>query len=107
MSSTPGIGLEPVATGFSPDNASFAWNATYGHFLSWNAPDFRVNQVGDSATNHGEKLYWSFIDRPTSTETPVTITVTAKDTGSGRVLGTSIVKLIWADNLSVTVKEGE
>jgi hypothetical protein len=107
MSSTPGIGLEPVASGFSAENASFEWKATYGWFLSWNAPDFRVNQVGDSATNHGEKLYWSFIDRPTSTETPVTITVTAKDTGSGRVLGTSAVHLIWADNLSVTVKEGE
>jgi hypothetical protein len=107
MSSTPGIGLEPVATGFSTENASFAWKATYGHFLSWNAPDFRVNQQGDSANNHGEKLYWSFTDRPDSTAIPVTITVTATDPASGRVLGTSVVKLIWADNLSVTVKEGE
>jgi hypothetical protein len=107
MSSTPGIGLEPVATGFSADNASFTWKATYGWFLSWNAPDFKINQLGDSTSNHGEKLYWSFIDKPSSMATPVTITVTARDTGSGRVLGTSVVKLIWEDNLSVTVREVE
>jgi hypothetical protein len=107
MSSTPGIGLEPVATGFSPDNASFAWNATYGHFLSWNAPDFRINQMGDTAGNHGEKLYWSFIDKPSSTATPVTITVTATDTASGRLFGRSTVTLAWEGNYSVTVREVE
>jgi hypothetical protein len=107
MSSTPGIGLEPVSTGFSPDNASFTWNATYGQFLSWNSPDFRVTQLGDSAGNHGEKLYWSFIDRPSSTATPVTITVTATDTGSGRLLGSSTVTLAWEGNYSVTVKTVE
>ena len=105
LSSTPGIGLEPVATGFSTDNASFEWKATYGGFLSWNAPDFKVNQLGESTSNHGGKLYWTFIDKPSSTATPVTITVTAKDTGSGRVLGTSVATLVWEDNYSVTVRE--
>ena len=98
MSSTPGIGLEPVVTGFDAGNATFAWKTTYGQFLSWNSPDFTVNQLGDSATNHGEKLYWSFIDQPASTATPVTITVTATDTASGRLLGSSTVTLAWADN---------
>lgn len=105
MSSTPGIGLEPVATGFRPGNATFAWKATYGRFLSWNSPDFRVNQLGGSASNHGEKLYWSFIDRPVSTADPVLITVTATDPGSGRILGTSAVTLVWEGNYSVTVQE--
>lgn len=107
MSSTPGVGLEPVITGFSAANASFTWNATYGQFLSWNSPDFKVNQLGDSANNHGEKLYWSFIDAPSSTATPVTITVTATDTASGRLLGRSTVTLAWEGNYSVTVKTGE
>jgi hypothetical protein len=107
MSSTPGIGLEPVITGFSAQDATFTWNATYGQFLSWNAPDFTVNQRGDSASNHGEKLYWSFTDRPSSTETPVTITVTAHDTGSGRLLGSSTVTLAWEGNYSVIVRDGE
>jgi hypothetical protein len=107
MSSTPGVGLEPVATGFSADNASFAWKATYGHFLSWNPPDFKVDELGDSASNHGEKLYWSFIDRPSSTTTPVTITVTATESGSGRLLGSSTVTLAWEDNYTVTVRQIE
>jgi hypothetical protein len=107
MSSTPGIGLELTAVGFPPENATFAWKATYGHFLSWNSPDFRVIQLGDSATNHGEKLYWSFTDKPSSWATPVIITVTATDTASGYLLGSSTVTLVWVDNYSVIVREDE
>jgi len=107
MSSTPGIGLEPVATGFSAANATFAWKTNYGHFLSWNAPDFQINELGDSASNHGEKLYWSFIDPPASTAVPVTITVSATDPASGRLLGSSTVTLAWETNFSVVVRDGE
>ncbi len=106
MSSTPGVRLEPVVTGFSAGNATFAWKASYGRFLSWNAPDYQINQQGDSVTNHGEKLYWSFTDKPSSTTTPVTITVTATDTASGNILGSSVVTLDWADNYSVSVRGG-
>jgi len=107
MSSTPGVGLEPVATGFDAGNATFTWKTTYGHFLSWDSPDFTVNQIGDTATNHGGKLYWSFIDQPASTATPVTITVTATDLTSGRLLGSSAVTLAWESNFSVIVRDGE
>lgn len=107
MSSTPGVGLELISEGFTPENATFTWKATYGQFLSWNSPDFKVNQLGDSASNHGEKLYWSFIDKPSSTKTPVTITVTATDTGSGRVLGSSAITLAWDGDYAVAVKEIE
>jgi hypothetical protein len=105
MSSTPGIGLEPVASGFNAGNATFAWKTSYGHFLSWDSPDFTVNQLGDSATNHGGKLYWSFIDPPASTATPVTITVTATDPASGRLVGSSTVTLAWEGNFSVVVRD--
>lgn len=107
MSSTPGIGLEPLSTGFSAQDATFTWKASYGQFLSWNSTDFKVNQLGDFASNHGEKLFWSFIDRPPSTGTPVTITVTATDTGSGRVLGSSAITLAWDGDYAVTVKKIE
>jgi hypothetical protein len=105
MSSTPGVGLELTAVGFRPENASFAWKASYGHFLSWNAPDYRVNELGDSTTNNGEKLYWSFTGKPASTATPVTITVTATENGSGRILGSESVTLAWDGNDVVVVKE--
>jgi hypothetical protein len=106
MSSTPGIGLEPNITGFTAQEASFTWDATYGQFLSWNSPDFTVNQLGSSASNHGEKLYWSFTDKPSTTAVPVTITVTAKDT-AGRVLGSSTVTLTWDGDYAVTVQQVE
>jgi len=105
MSSIPGVGLELIAEGFPPEHATFTWKATYGQFLSWNSPDFKVNQLGDTTSNHGEKLYWSFIDRPSSTATPVTITVTATDTASGLVLGSSLVTLTWEDDNTVRVNK--
>jgi hypothetical protein len=105
MSSTPGIGLAPNATGFDPSAASFAWNASYGQFLSWNAPDYHVNQLGPATSNSGKKLYWSFIDKPSSTTEPVIITVTARDPVTGSVLGTSTVTLAWDGDYAVTVKD--
>jgi hypothetical protein len=105
MSSTPGIGLELIAEGFIPETATFVWKTSYGHFLLWNSPDFRVNQMGDEVTNRGENVYWSFIDKPSSLATPVTITVTATDTASGLVLGSSAVNLTWEDDYTVRVNK--
>jgi hypothetical protein len=107
MSSTPGIGLEPVVTGFRAQDATFAWKASYGEFLSWNSPDFKINRLGDTVTNHGEKLYWSFIDKPSSMATPVVITVTATDNVSESLLGSSTATLAWDGDYTVTVKNIE
>jgi hypothetical protein len=107
MSSTPGIGLTPNITGFTQGSARYMWNATYGQFLSWNAPDYTVNPRGATLTNNGEKLYWSFTDRPVSPAIPVSITVTAEDKASGQVLGTSTVTLAWDGNYAVTVQNIE
>jgi hypothetical protein len=105
MSSTPGIGLTPNVTGFNASAALFTWNASYGQFLSWNAPDYTVNQLGGAASSHGGKLYWSFAGSPASTTEPVVITVSAKDPATGAVLGTSTVTLAWDGNNAVTVKD--
>ncbi|OPX63003.1 MULTISPECIES: hypothetical protein [unclassified Methanoregula] len=105
LSSAPGIGLEPVVSGSSRANATFTWSTTYGQFLSWNSPDFTVNELGRTAQNHGEKIYWSFTDPTTSTATPVTITVTATDTASGRALGSATVTLDWESAMWVRVRE--
>ena len=105
MSSTPGIGLTPNVTGFNASAALFTWNASYGQFLSWNAPDYTVNQLGGTAVSHGGKLYWSFTGSPASTAEPVIITVSAKDPATGAVLGTSTVTLAWDGDNAVTVKD--
>ena len=62
MSSTVGIGIEVNATGFDPASARFAWNATYGNFLSWGPADYTVRERGNPVINYGEKLYWTFIE---------------------------------------------
>lgn len=105
LSSAPGIGLEPVISGFSAANATFTWSATCGQFLSWNSPDFTVNELGRTAQNHGEKIYWSFTDPAPSTAIPVTITVTATDTASGHTLGNATVMLDWESATWVRVRE--
>jgi len=105
MSSTVGVGIEVTATGFDPARTLVTWNATYGHFLSWGPADYTVKNLGNSVTNHGEKLYWSFIEKPASTAEPVIITVTAADPTTGLVLGTSTVMLAWDGDNAVMVKE--
>ena len=105
MSSTVGVGIEVNASGFDPASAQITWNATYGNFLSWGPVDYTVKERGNPVTNHGEKLYWSFIEKPTSTLEPVIITVTATDPATGKVLGSSTVTLGWDGDFVVMVKE--
>lgn len=104
LSSTPGVGIEPVMSGSGTANATFTWSATYGQFLSWNPPDFRVHELGSTAKNHGEKLYWSFTDPAPSTAVPVTITVTVTDTAKGRILGSGTLVLDWESTTWVRVR---
>jgi hypothetical protein len=104
MSSTPGVGLAVNAPGIDAGATDFLWTASYGTFLAWNPPDYKVTEIGSNPANHGEKLYWSFIDKPSSTDTPVRITVTAKDPQSGAILGNSTLTLAWDGDYAVTVQ---
>ena len=89
MSSTPGIGLTPNVTGFAAADATFEWNATFGRFLMWDAPDYKVHEIGNPVATDGRTIYWTFTEKPASTKDPVVITVTARDmTRRGAVLGT-------------------
>ena len=105
MSSTVGVGIEVNATGFEPANALITWNATYGKFLSWGLVNYTVIEKGNPVTNHGEKLYWSFTEKPASTIKPVIVTVTATEPATGQVLGNSTVTLGWDGDFAVMVKE--
>lgn len=105
MSSTPGIALSVNAPGIDAASTNFSWTASYGRFLSWNPPDYTISELDARVTNHGEKLYWSYLEKPASADTPVTITVTAKDAGSGAVIGSSTVTLAWDGTNAVMVQE--
>jgi hypothetical protein len=105
MSSTPGIGITVDANGFDANRALFVWNANYGRFITWGPLDYTVKEVGNPVTNHGERLYWSFTERPASTLEPVIITVTATDSKTGKMLGSSDVVLQWDGDYTVRLKE--
>ncbi|HXX55571.1 MAG TPA: hypothetical protein VEI81_05710 [Methanoregula sp.] len=103
MSSTVGIGLTVSPVGFDRANATYQWSATYGEFLSWSPPDYTVVTLSPTPTTHGEKIFWSFTGKTRSPDTPVTITVVAKDP-SGAVLGTSQLTLDWDGDYTVVVR---
>ena len=106
MSSTPGIGLTPNVTGFRTADATFEWNATFGSFLMWDAPDYKVHQIGNPVATDSRTIYWTFTERPASTKAPVVITVTARDTTKrGAVLGSSTVTLSWDGDYAVMVRD--
>ena len=104
MSSTPGIGLTPNVTGFAAADATFEWNATFGRFLMWDAPDYKVHEIGNPVATDGRTIYWTFTEKPVSTKEPITITVTARDsTRRGAVLANSTVTLSWEGDYAVYV----
>jgi hypothetical protein len=105
MSSTPGVGITVDANGFDAARSRFAWNATYGNFYSWGPVNYTVNGVGNPVSNHGEKLYWSFTEKPVSILKPVVITVTATDSSTGRMLGSSNVVLVWDGDNAVMLRD--
>ena len=93
MSSTIGIGLTPNTTGFGIADARYEWNASYGQFLGWNAPEYTITEHGRSAVSNGEKIFWSFDTMPSPSQKPVTVSLTAKDRKTGRILGISRMTL--------------
>jgi len=105
MSSTPGILLVPHATGFNVSSAAITWNTSYGKFLSWNPPDYSVNQRESTVTGYSGTLYWTFIDKPATPAEPVVIIARAEDPATGALLGSSTVTLAWDGNYSVTVQD--
>jgi hypothetical protein len=106
MSSTPGVRLTPNITGFAAADATFEWNATFGRFLMWDAPDYKVHEIGNPVATDGRTIYWTFITKPASNKVPVVITVTARDsTRRGAVLGSSTVTLSWDGDYAVMVRD--
>lgn len=104
MSSTPGVGITVDANGFDAVRSTFSWDASYGNFSSWGPQNYTVSFAGNPVVNHGEKLYWSFTDKPVSILEPVVITVTATDTATGRMQGSAQVILQWDGDNAVMLK---
>lgn len=107
MSSTVGIGLTPNVSGLKTSETEYAWTASYGHFLDWSAPNYTVNTLSEPVVNHGEKIYWSFIEAPESPLVPVVITLTERDITSKKPIAGSSMTLGWKNNITVVVEKIE
>ena len=105
MSSTPGIRLTPVVSGFNQSGAEFVWNASYGHFLSWGSPDYTIRNYPLPVVNHGETIYWSFTEPVSPAQDPVIISLIVRNISSGQMLGNSSLTLGWEGNFTVILQD--
>lgn len=77
MSSTVGIGLTPLYTGTGP--VVYSWNTSYGYFVSWNAPDWKVIQHNQTVDTMNQTIYWTYSpDEMGKEKPPVTIRLIIK-----------------------------
>jgi hypothetical protein len=96
MSSTPGIGFTTVFIPPSGTTVNYHWTANFGYFVTWNAPNYAVVPRGADFTATEGRVYWTYDPRFIPDRKPtVTITVSAEDAESGRIVARRAVKLDW------------
>ena len=107
MSSTVGIGLTGSYTlGRPVDSVKFHWKTSYGYFVIWQAPDFKVKQLGADIVYGADKIYWSFSpDDINTTKTDVKIELIVEDSKTGQILSTSTLSIAWENPLTAKVKK--
>lgn len=99
MSSTVGIGLTPgYPVLVDNETVAFRWKTDYGYFISWDAPDYKVNNRGQDITMGDGKIYWSYHPDDMDKEKPVVhVTLLMIEKASGRALNTTSIEIGWAD----------
>ena len=102
MSSTPGIRLSALNTsGILPPGAVFRWETSYGYFLSWAAPEYRVVRLGPVSRGGPEDIYWTYDPMPSEKERPeVVITLTVTGRATGAPLAECHLRISWKDHLT-------
>lgn len=109
MSSTVGIGLTPQYTG--PGAVVYSWNASYGYFISWNAPDWNVTAHANNIDTTSQTIYWSYSpDDMGKQKPPVTIRLIVKtpprDHGGNGTLAWKDLHISWEQNDTAVVARG-
>jgi hypothetical protein len=106
MSSVPGIGFTPNMTGpVYPGTLRYHWQTDYGHFISWNPPDFMVKDRGMDVTPDREKVYWTYNQTgPLTGRPPARIILMVEDASSGILQAGATLEIDWDDSgLNATV----
>jgi hypothetical protein len=108
MSSTVGIGLTPIYTGTG--QAVYSWNTSYGYFVGWNAPDWKVDRYGQSLDSANQTIYWSYSpDDMGKEKPPVTIRLIVKtpprDHGGNGTIAWKDLHITWENNDTAVVAQ--
>jgi hypothetical protein len=105
MSSTPGIRLTARnTTGTLPPGAEYRWEASFGHFLSWSEPSYRVIPLGPVTRQGPDAVYWSYDPLPPDQDPPeVTVTLTVTEPATGAVLAQGTLRITWKDRQTAVV----
>jgi hypothetical protein len=104
MSSIVGIGLSPKNEIFlSSQINEFHWKTSFGFFLKWDPPHFKVVNLGKSHTNNGEKIYWSY-DPETKKKPIIEIDLVVKVLSTKQVINRSSINIFWDKTTGVTLK---
>lgn len=105
MSSSPGIRLSAWSpSGILPPEAEYRWETSFGHFLSWEPPSYRVVPLGPVTRRGPEAVYWSYDPIPPGQDLPeVVIMLTVSDSTTGASLGHRTLHILRRDNVTSVV----
>jgi hypothetical protein len=48
----------------------YSWNTSYGHFISWNAPDWKVIRHNETVDTTNQTIYWTYSPEDMGKEKP-------------------------------------
>jgi hypothetical protein len=95
MSSVPGMRLIPVVPG-KISGSRFHWTTSYGRFLAWGSPDYRVLSQGNEFVTDLRPVYWTYDPgEDNESRPPVTIGLRVEDPRSGTILASTKVRVGW------------
>jgi hypothetical protein len=105
MSSVPGMRLIPVVPG-KISGSRFHWTTSYGQFLTWDSPDYRVHRMGTEFVTDLRPVYWSYDPvKDNESRPPVTIGLRVEDQESGTILASTKVRIVWEEHDTAVMNE--
>jgi hypothetical protein len=105
MSSVPGMRLIPVVSG-NTSRARLHWTTSYGRFILWDSPDYRVHEYDRDVITDLRPVYWSYdpgeggLPRP-----PVSIGLSVEDQESGMLLGRTEIRIGWEEDDTAVMRD--
>jgi hypothetical protein len=98
MSSTVGLDLTPHYPASVSESLQYHWRAAYGTFVTWNAPEFRVIDLGNDAITGNTTVYWTYPPvSPGEEPARVVVSVSVEDPRTGDVLARAEKILVRSD----------